>query len=60
MTPESRAEYFRERRKTRKQFNVLCDREIVEALEQRLQEQGKTKTTWFKEKVAEELSQDKK
>ena len=59
MAAESRAEYFRERRKTRKQFNVLCDKEIVEALERKLREQGKSKTAWFKEKVAEELSSEK-
>lgn len=59
MAAESRAEYFRERRKTRKQFNVLCDKEIVEALERKLREQGKSKTAWFKEKVAEELSSGK-
>lgn len=59
MAAESRAEYFRERRKTRKQFNVLCDREIVEALEKKLKEQGKSKTDWFKEKAAEELSPEK-
>ena len=56
MSPESRAEYFRERRKTKKQFSVLSDRERVEALEEKLKEQGKTKTNWFEEKADEELS----
>jgi len=55
LPPKSRAEYFRERRKTRKQFSVLSSRERVEALEQKLKEQGKTKTQWFEEKADEEL-----
>ena len=57
MSSESRAEYFRERRKTKKQFSVLSDRKLVEALEEKLKEQGKTKTKWFEEKANEELSQ---
>lgn len=55
MSPESRAEYFRERRKQKKQFSVLSDRERVEALELKLKNQGKTKTKWFEEKADEEL-----
>ena len=55
MATESRAEYFRERRKTMKQFSVLSNRERVEALEARLREQGKTKVQWFEEKADEEL-----
>lgn len=55
MAPESRAEYFRERRKTMKQFCVLSKRERVEALEAKLKEQGKTKVQWFEEKADEEI-----
>lgn len=55
MAQESRAEYFRERRKTMKQFSVLSKREKVEALEAKLKEQRKTKVEWFEEKLAEEL-----
>ncbi|WP_274952467.1 hypothetical protein [Angelakisella massiliensis] len=55
MSPESRAEYFRERRKAKKQFSVLSTRERVEALEAKLKEQGKTKVQWFEEKADEEL-----
>ena len=55
MTLESRAEYFRERRKTMKQFSVLSKREKVEALETKLKEQGTTKVEWFEEKADEEL-----
>ena len=55
MSPESRAEYFRERRKAKKQVSVLSTRERVEALEAKLKEQGKTKVQWFEEKADEEL-----
>ena len=53
---KSRAEYFRERRKTMKQFNVMLKREKIEALEEKIKLQGKTKVQWFEEKVDEELS----
>lgn len=56
MPPESRAEYFRERRKDKKHFSVLCDRKKVEALERVLDKQGKSKVQWFEEKVNEEIS----
>lgn len=55
MANKSRAEYFRERRKTMKQFNVMLPKEKVEALEKRIKSQGKTKVQWFEEKVDEEL-----
>ena len=55
MAPESRAEYFRERRKTMKQFNVMLNREKIEALEAKIKAQGKTKVQWLEEKVDEEL-----
>ena len=56
MAEKSRAEYFRERRKTMKQFNVMLKREKIEALEKKIKQQGKTKVEWFEEKVDEELS----
>ncbi len=56
MAGKSRAEYFRERRKTMKQFNVMLKREKVEALEAKLRILGRTKADWLNEKVDEELS----
>ncbi len=53
---KSRAEYFRERRKTMKQFNVMLKREKIEALEEKIKQQGKTKVEWFEEIVDKELS----
>ena len=55
MAQKNRAEYFRERRKARKTFSVLAEREKVESLENKLKEMGKNKVQWFNEKVDEEL-----
>ena len=55
MAQKNRAEYFRERRKARKTFSVLAEREKVEALENKLKEMCKNKVQWFNEKVDEEL-----
>lgn len=58
--PESRAEYFRKRRETIGQFNVPIAREMLEALEKKLEEKGIGKTQWLREKILEELSDTKK
>ncbi len=58
MANKSRAEYFRERRKTMKQFNVMLKREKIEALEEKIKSQGKTKVEWFEEIVDKELGED--
>ena len=55
MANKSRAEYFRERRKEFKQFNVSLKREKIEALEECIKSQGKTKVEWFEEIVDKEL-----
>lgn len=52
---KSRADYFKERRKTRKDFGVFIERNKLETLEKNLKEQNKTKTTWLNEKIDEEL-----
>lgn len=58
MANKSRAEYFRERRKTMKQFNVMLKKEKIEALEEKIKSKGKTKVEWFEEVVDKELSED--
>lgn len=55
MSPESRAEYMKERRKKIGQFSVSVAREKLEALDEKLDAQGKTKTQWLNEKIDEEL-----
>lgn len=52
---KSRADYFRERRESRKSFNVLLDREKAEAFESKLKEMQKSKAQWLNEKIDEEL-----
>lgn len=55
MSPESRAEYMKERRKTIGQFSVSISREKLDALTEKLKQRGKTKTQWLNEKIDEEL-----
>lgn len=52
---ESRAEYFKKRRETRKHFNVLIDKDRAEAIEEKLKNEKKTKAAWLEEKIDEEL-----
>lgn len=51
---KSRAEYFRERRKSKRDFNVLIPNEKYDAIDKKLKEQKKTKTEWLIEKIDEE------
>lgn len=53
---KSRAEYFRERRKVLKQFNVMLKKEKLEKLENHIASIGKTKTEWFSDIVDETLN----
>lgn len=55
MLPESRADYFKERRKTIGQFSVSVPREKLDALAKALKAQGKSKTQWLNEKIDEEI-----
>lgn len=52
---KSRAEYFRQRRESKKSFNVLLEREKAEKFEMKLEEMKKTKAEWLNEKIDEEL-----
>lgn len=52
---KSRADYFKERRKRTKAFNVEIERSKMEAFEKLLSEQKKTKKQWLDEKISEEL-----
>jgi len=53
---KSRSDYFKERRKTIGQFSVSVPRKKLDALDKRLKEQEKTKTTWLNEKIDEEIN----
>lgn len=48
---KSRAEYMKQRRKDKKSFNVLIDKEKFDKLEQKLQEEDKTKKQWLEENI---------
>lgn len=52
---KSRADYFKERRKKTKAFNVEIERGKMEEFEKILSEQKKTKKQWLDEKISEEL-----
>lgn len=58
MAPESRAEYFRERRKKLKQLVFMVDREKAESLDAILAEQGKSRAEWFRELLDGTLAQN--
>lgn len=56
MQKESRADYFKKRRETIGQFSVSVDKEKLNALDNKLNEKGQTKTAWLNEKIDEEIS----
>ncbi len=55
MAEKSRAEYFRELRKTKKQLVFLVEKDKAEALDRKLQEQGESRIDWFRRKLDEEI-----
>lgn len=57
MADKSRAEYFRERRKQKKQLVFMVDRDKAEALDKKLEERGEGRTEWFRRKLDEEISE---
>ena len=59
ISPKSRAEYMRQRRKATRAFYVDIDSELAEKLDKCLQEKQKTKKQWLLEKIDEELDPNK-
>ena len=57
---KSRADYFKQRRKTQKAFYVEIEAEKMEQLERQLLKKNETKKQWLNEKIDEELSKDVK
>lgn len=57
MAEKSRAEYFRELRKAKKQLVFLVDKDKAEALDKKLAEKGEGRTEWFRRKLDEELGE---
>lgn len=56
MAEKSRAEYFRERRKIKRQLVFMVDRDKADALDKKLADAGESRTDWFRRKLDEELS----
>lgn len=57
MAEKSRAEYFRELRKAKKQLVFMVDKEKAEKLDRKLAEKGEGRTEWFRRKLAEEIGE---
>lgn len=56
MAEKDRAEYFRTRRQSMKQYAFLIDKERAEKFEEKLKARGIGKTEWFRQKIDEEIS----
>ena len=59
MADKSRAEYFRERRKIKRQLVFMVDRDKAEKLDEKLKERGEGRTEWFRRKLDEEIGEQK-
>lgn len=57
MSPESRAAYFRDRRKKFKQLVFMLEREKAEELDTKLEQRGEKRTEWFRRIVDRELGE---
>lgn len=57
MPPESRANYFKERRSKFKSFTVEVEREKMERFEKKLSEERTTKAEWLNRKINEEIGE---
>lgn len=56
MSPKSRAEYFRERRKKLRQLVFMVDPEKANALDALLDKQGISRAEWFRTVLDETLA----
>jgi len=59
LAEKSRADYFRKRREEKGQFYAEIEKVKLLKLSEKLDLQGKTKTTWLNEKIDEELGEKK-
>jgi hypothetical protein len=59
ISEKSRAEYFRKRRESRGKFYVEVEKERLDKLFAKLEDENKTKTEWFNEKLDEEIGAKK-
>lgn len=59
MANKSRAEYFRKRRKNKKTFGALIDKDKAEKFEKILMRRNQSKKDWLESKIDEEISRVK-
>ena len=59
MSPESRAEYFRDRRQKLKQLVFMLDREKAEELDTVLKQRNESRAAWFRRIVDREIGEGK-
>ena len=57
MSPENRAEYFRERRRKLRQLVFMLDPEKADQLDAKLRQRGESRAGWFRRIVDRELSE---
>lgn len=57
--PKSRAEYFRQLRKRKKQLVFMIDYDKATMLDELLKKRGESRTNWFRRKIDEELEEKK-
>lgn len=57
MPPDSRADYFKERRNKFKSFTVEVEREKMERLEKKLSDKKTTKVKWLNQQIDEEIGE---
>lgn len=50
---------MKKRREGKKNFSALIDADKVDAIEKKLKEDNKTKTSWLEEKIDEEIGNKK-
>lgn len=56
----SRADYFKKRRETRKSFGALIDKNKLETFEKILEEREMSKKDWLEIKIEEEIKNSQK
>ena len=55
MANKSRAEYFRKRRETNRQFTIWLRKDYLDKIDQMMKEKGISRTEWVKQKLADDF-----
>lgn len=57
MAEKSRAEYYRKRRETRRQFMVLLDKDKLERFDAKVKSMGMSRAEWLRQQIDEVLGE---